>query len=203
MIHIVFRQPGFFSNPFDVIKTRQQLQGELVAIRRGVKDLELKTELKKQPYKSVYQSFRSIIQAEGIAGLQKGLASALAFQFCMNSIRLGTYQTIDNLGWNRRSNGELHPGLCILWGEFRSLILCGFLRRLFRRWNKWRLWFDRWVSTVHDQDTAASTISRNVCSRLSTRASWNDRCTAANLERKWNPRFVKIKFPYRSRLVTI
>lgn len=107
---------GFFSNPFDVIKTRQQLQGELVAVKKGVKDLELKKELKKQPYKSVYQSFRSIVQAEGILGLQKGLASALAFQFCMNSVRLGTYQTIDNLGWNRRSNGELHPGLCIFWG---------------------------------------------------------------------------------------
>lgn len=103
----------------DVIKTRQQLQGEMVAVRRGVKDLELKKELKKQPYKSIYQSIRSIVQAEGILGLQKGLASALAFQFCMNSVRLGTYQTIDNLGWNRRSNGELHPGLCIFWGNSR------------------------------------------------------------------------------------
>lgn len=128
MNYVVFQNVGFFSNPFDVIKTRQQLQGELVAVKRGVKDLELKAELKKQPYKSVFQSFRSIVQAEGIMGLQKGLASALAFQFCMNSIRLGTYQTIDNLGWNRRSNGELHPGLCIFWGEWPTFILCDFLR---------------------------------------------------------------------------
>lgn len=88
----------------------------MVAVKKGVKDLQLKKELRKQPYKSVYQSVRSIIEAEGLRGLQKGLASALAFQFCMNSLRLGTYQTIDNLGWNRRRNGELHPGLCILWG---------------------------------------------------------------------------------------
>lgn len=108
---------GFFTNPFDVIKTRQQLQGELVAIKRGVKDLELKKELRKQPYKNIFQSVKSILKAEGLAGLQKGLPSALAFQFCMNSIRLGTYQTIDNLGWNRRRNGELHPGLCLFWGE--------------------------------------------------------------------------------------
>lgn len=112
---------GLFSNPFDVIKTRQQLQGELIAMKKGVKDLQLKKELRKQPYKSVIQSIQSIIKAEGLIGLQKGLVSALAFQFCMNSIRLGTYQTIDNLGWNRSQNGELHPGLCILWGE-RNLI---------------------------------------------------------------------------------
>lgn len=114
---------GFFSNPFDVIKTRQQLQGELIAIRKGVKDLQLKKDLRKQPYKSVLQSIKSIIRAEGIIGLQKGLSSALAFQFCMNSIRLGTYQTVDNLGWNRRRNGELHPGLCIFWGKMLKFLL--------------------------------------------------------------------------------
>lgn len=108
---------GFFSNPFDVIKTRQQLQGELVATKKGVKDLRITQELKKQPYRSVIQSIQSIIKAEGFKGLQKGLVSALAFQFCMNGVRLGTYQTCDNLGWNRRRNGELHPGLCIFYGE--------------------------------------------------------------------------------------
>lgn len=93
----------------------------MVAVKKGVKDLQLNRDLKKQPYKSVLQSFRSIIHAEGFAGLQKGLVSALAFQFCMNSVRLGTYQTVDNLGWNRRKNGELHPGLCIFWGRYLKL----------------------------------------------------------------------------------
>lgn len=103
-----------------MIKTRQQLQGEMVAIKKGVKDLQLKKDLKKQPYKNIFQSIRSIVAAEGLMGLQKGLVSALAFQFCMNSVRLGTFQTVDNLGWNRRENGELHPGLCIFWGELKS-----------------------------------------------------------------------------------
>jgi solute carrier family 25 protein 34/35 len=65
-----------------VIKTRQQLQGELVAVNRGIKDLQLKNEIKKQPYKNVYQSIKSIIESEGLKGLQKGLNAQLAFQFC-------------------------------------------------------------------------------------------------------------------------
>jgi solute carrier family 25 protein 34/35 len=71
-----------------VIKTRQQLQGEMVAIKHGIKDLQLKAEKRKQPYKNIFQSIKSILQAEGIAGLQKGLPSALAFQFCMFAILL-------------------------------------------------------------------------------------------------------------------
>lgn len=109
---------GFFSNPFDVIKTRQQLQGEMIQMK-GVKDLQVKKALRKQPYKNIFQSIKSIIHAEGFKGLQKVLPSALAFQFFMNSVRLGTYQTIDNLGWNRRKNGELHEGLCVVWGKLK------------------------------------------------------------------------------------
>lgn len=103
-----------------MIKTRQQLQGELVQ-KKGVKDLQLKRDIRKHPYKNIFQAFRSIIQAEGFRGLQKGLSSALAFQFCMNSVRLGTYQTIDNLGWNRRKNGEIDPLAGIFWGEINDM----------------------------------------------------------------------------------
>lgn len=39
----------------------------------------------------------------------------------MNSVRLGTYQTIDNYGYNRNTNGELNPGLCILWGGISGI----------------------------------------------------------------------------------
>lgn len=53
---------GFFSNPFDVIKTRQQLQGEL---QQHVKNV-------KQPYGSQWQAIKSIVRAEGVSGLQKG-----------------------------------------------------------------------------------------------------------------------------------
>lgn len=62
------------------------------------------------------------MKAEGFRGLQKGLHSALLFQFLMNGIRLGTYQTIDNYGLNRKKNGELSPILCILWGGASGIL---------------------------------------------------------------------------------
>lgn len=97
---------------FQVIKTRQQLQGELIQ----------KTLSTPNPYSSVWHSIRSILKAEGIFGLQKGLASALAFQFVMNSSRLGSYQTADNLGWTRDQSGEISTLHCILWGGISGIV---------------------------------------------------------------------------------
>ncbi|XP_055853845.1 solute carrier family 25 member 35-like [Episyrphus balteatus] len=99
---------GFFSNPLDVIKTRQQLQGELQKTTRG----------SSQPYKGLFQSIRSVIKAEGLWGLQKGLGSALTFQFVLNSSRLGLYQTVDDLNWTRfeKDNSQRSPVLCVFWG---------------------------------------------------------------------------------------
>lgn len=54
---------GVFSNPFDVIKTRQQLQGELQHQVENVK---------KQPYGSQWQAIKTIVRSEGLVGLQKG-----------------------------------------------------------------------------------------------------------------------------------
>lgn len=53
---------GIFSNPFDVIKTRQQLQGEL---QKHIKDT-------KQPYGSTWSAIKTIVRSEGLVGLQKG-----------------------------------------------------------------------------------------------------------------------------------
>lgn len=100
-----------FSNPFDVIKTRQQLQGEL---QKNTKS--------KLPYRGLGQAIVSIVKAEGLKGLQKGLGSALGFQFVMNSTRLGLYETVDQLGWTRYSKTKDHsPGLCVLWGAYALL----------------------------------------------------------------------------------
>ena len=55
----------------------------MIAIKHGIKDLQLKAEKKKQPYKNIFQSIKSIVEAEGVRGLQKGLSAQLAFQFCM------------------------------------------------------------------------------------------------------------------------
>lgn len=106
---------GVFSNPMDVIKTRQQLQGELV--KRGTIGAQ------NTPYKSVFESIRSVIRSEGgIWGLQKGLSPALMFQFVMNSVRLGTFETVDKLGWTRGESGAHSPGLCVLWGGVSGVI---------------------------------------------------------------------------------
>lgn len=91
-----------------MIKTRQQLQGELVRKENLSKE--------KMPYTTIRQAIVNIVKSEGLWGLQKGLGSALAFQLVMNSIRLGSYQTFDNKGWNRNSKGELVPILCVFWG---------------------------------------------------------------------------------------
>lgn len=53
---------GIFSNPFDVIKTRQQLQGEL---QKHIKDT-------KQPYGTTWSAIKNIVRSEGLVGLQKG-----------------------------------------------------------------------------------------------------------------------------------
>lgn len=46
-----------------------------------------------------------------------GLVPALAFQFVLNSTRLGLYETVDKLNFTR-FDGETHHSmtLCVLWG---------------------------------------------------------------------------------------
>lgn len=69
-------------------------------------------------YGSLLSSIKTIVRTEGISGLQKGLGPALSFQFVLNSTRLGTYQTVTNLGWTKsdRSSPYQSPMLCVFWG---------------------------------------------------------------------------------------
>jgi solute carrier family 25, member 34/35 len=55
------------SNPFEVVKTRMQLQGELGA-HTG------------RQYSGPLSAFRAILMEEGMRGIQAGLAPAIAFQ---------------------------------------------------------------------------------------------------------------------------
>lgn len=103
---------GVFSNPMDVIKTRQQLQGELM--KRGAVAVT--------PYKSIWASVQSIVKSEGLWGLQKGLNPALMFQFVMNSVRLGTFETVSKQGWTHNPDGSYNAGLCVLWGGISGVI---------------------------------------------------------------------------------
>lgn len=104
-----------FSNPFDVIKTRQQLFGELQ--KQKINNLN-----ERNPYKGVFRSAKTIIKADGILGLQKGLGSALCFQFVLNSSRLGIYETGESFGITKNKNGENSPIYCVLWGGFSGIV---------------------------------------------------------------------------------
>lgn len=99
---------GVFTNPMDVIKTRQQLQGELVQNART----------KQLPYRGMWQAVKSIVEAEGLRGLQKGFGPALTFQFVMNSTRLGLFETVDLLKWTRTTENtdKRSPVLLVFWG---------------------------------------------------------------------------------------
>lgn len=160
---------GIFSNPFDVIKTRQQLQGELQKCAPNMK----------HPYSSsLWQAIKTIVRAEGIIGdyfrthvntnnlklfktfyfskawlgckrvkaqahlnlkfttssqliyinHQLGLGPALAFQFVMNSTRLGLYETVDQLNWTRFSKTSKHSTvLSCIWGG-----ICGVVGSVIR-----------------------------------------------------------------------
>uniref|UniRef100_A0A182SAR1 Mitochondrial carrier protein n=1 Tax=Anopheles maculatus TaxID=74869 RepID=A0A182SAR1_9DIPT len=114
---------GFFSNPFDVIKTRQQLHGELLQ-RTGQTGPSPagSPATGTNPYSSVIRSFRSILRSEGVLGLQKGLVSALAFQFAMNSVRLGIYQTAENCEWTRGDTQASTLLRSIAWGGMSGVV---------------------------------------------------------------------------------
>ncbi|XP_028840169.1 solute carrier family 25 member 35 [Denticeps clupeoides] len=77
-----------FTNPLEVVKTRMQLQGELR--RRGSYQVH---------YRNVFHAFYTIGKVDGLAGLQKGLAPGLVYQFCMNGVRLGSYAVIETSGY--------------------------------------------------------------------------------------------------------
>lgn len=87
---------GMITNPLEVVKTRVQLQGEL----------KMRGEYTRH-YKNVFHAFLIMGKEEGVLSLQKGLTPAIVYQFCMNGVRLGCFQCIDNLGVTRDKNGQL------------------------------------------------------------------------------------------------
>jgi len=71
------------SNPFEVVKSRLQLQGELQ-----------KTGLYTKSYNGMFHAFQVIAKTEGIRGIQKGLFLAYPYTVTMNGTRLGLYPTV-------------------------------------------------------------------------------------------------------------
>ncbi|KAJ8266089.1 hypothetical protein GJAV_G00125750 [Gymnothorax javanicus] len=85
-----------FTNPLEVVKTRMQLQGELKS--RGSYQVY---------YRNVFHAFYTIGKVDGIAGLQKGLAPGLLYQFFMNGVRLGSYAIIESSGYIMNKDGRV------------------------------------------------------------------------------------------------
>jgi solute carrier family 25 protein 34/35 len=71
-----------FTNPIELIKTRMQLQGELM--KKGTNAVKL--------YKNPVQAFYVIYKNEGIRGLQQGLACGYYYQLGLNGCRIGLYE---------------------------------------------------------------------------------------------------------------
>ncbi|KAI8060725.1 mitochondrial carrier domain-containing protein [Gongronella butleri] len=77
-----------FSNPIEVVKTRLQLQGELV--RAGTLSVA------SRPYHNSFQAMNLIFKNEGFRGIQRGLGVAYIYQVCLNGSRLGLYGPVHN-----------------------------------------------------------------------------------------------------------
>ncbi|XP_066247993.1 solute carrier family 25 member 35-like [Euwallacea similis] len=86
---------SIFSNPFDVLKTRMQLQGELQA--KGQHAIH---------YKNAFHAGYVVAKNEGIRGLQRGLGVAMTLHGVRNCVRLGSYQTLENHGFLTDSSGK-------------------------------------------------------------------------------------------------
>ncbi|KAK9879887.1 hypothetical protein WA026_008387 [Henosepilachna vigintioctopunctata] len=86
---------SIFSNPFDVLKTRMQLQGELKA--KGHHAVF---------YKNAAHAAYVVAKNEGIRGLQKGLGAAIIMHSVRNSVRLGSYTLLQKKGYLTDSEGR-------------------------------------------------------------------------------------------------
>uniref|UniRef100_G3QAQ4 Solute carrier family 25 member 35 n=1 Tax=Gasterosteus aculeatus TaxID=69293 RepID=G3QAQ4_GASAC len=99
-----------FTNPLEVVKTRMQLQGELQS--RGSYRVY---------YRNVFHAFYTIGRVDGLAGLQKGLAPGLVYQFFMNGIRLGSYAIIESSGYIH-TNGRVSAAKTTLAGAAAGVV---------------------------------------------------------------------------------
>jgi hypothetical protein len=72
-----------FTNPFDVAKTRLQLQGELIEAGKGVKI-----------YNGPIDCMLKTIRIEGLRGAQRGLTTAITREAVLNFFRIGMFSPV-------------------------------------------------------------------------------------------------------------
>lgn len=102
---------GVFTNPLEVVKTRMQLQGELM--KKGQYTVH---------YRNSFHAFYTIGKTDGIFALQKGLVPALWYQLFMNGVRLGSYQVFINLGFTKDEQGNSKWSRSVLAGAFSGCL---------------------------------------------------------------------------------
>lgn len=88
-----------FTNPLEVVKTRLQLQGELQAPGTYPR-----------PYRGFVSSVAAVARADGLWGLQKGLAAGLLYQGLMNSVRFYCYSLACQAGLTQQPGGTVVAG---------------------------------------------------------------------------------------------
>lgn len=88
-----------FTNPLEVVKTRLQLQGELQAPGTYPR-----------PYRGFVASVAAVARADGLSGLQKGLAASLLYQGLMNSVRFYCYSLACQAGLTQQPGGTVVAG---------------------------------------------------------------------------------------------
>uniref|UniRef100_A0A8C4U373 Solute carrier family 25 member 34 n=1 Tax=Falco tinnunculus TaxID=100819 RepID=A0A8C4U373_FALTI len=87
------------TNPLEVVKTRLQLQGELQPPGTYPR-----------PYRGVLQAVGAVCRADGLRGLQKGLAAGLLYQGLMNGVRFYCYSHAEDAGWTGYPGGTVAAG---------------------------------------------------------------------------------------------
>ena len=99
------------TNPFDVAKVRMQLQGELQ--RRGT---YVKT------HRSTLHCLMATARAEGLAGCQRGLPTAIVRECSKNSLRIGLFKPVMHV----IHDPEAHGGApAPLWKRFVGGMITG------------------------------------------------------------------------------
>lgn len=88
-----------FTNPLEVVKTRLQLQGELQAPGTYPR-----------PYRGFVSSVVAVARADGLWGLQKGLAAGLLYQGLMNGARFYCYSLACQAGLTQQLGGTVVAG---------------------------------------------------------------------------------------------